>query len=463
MAYQPYGDLNEIYKYKQDWASANERGDGKGKKKAAEAAKKHYASLAENGYESLADEMSGAGLDRAKSLVNQYGMSGKSPVREYYYTLGRGRGLSKSDIDGLLGWNNETGEITFGGKNVGKPDSVIDGVSYMADTSALDSSFKDYIERAGVTRTKTAAVDQENEKLFERYGKEYDDLKKVNPFETDEAKAIMGKYDLAALYGRDNAAASGAGANGGNIDSFAAANALRQQAALINSGQMAVLSGYKQKLDHAAKLLSDMGVNIERVAKEDETAKNGDITRKSQIASVTGEVPDEWAASGNPYMNEDGTLKGIYKNLDFAAIMKNARAAGNERAYKNAAVARFYKIMGDYDAYGRYDDGDYIAPARQITEDARRFDGQIAQADRALGVEKEMNEADNNAKISMNKADNNTKLAIKRAENDGEKPRITAAQAAKAVKDGEITQEVLDAYNYYFGTKYTLDDPPKIK
>ncbi len=318
-------------------------------------------------------------------------------------------------------------------------------------------------------RTKAQAVDEENEKLFERYGREYDDLKSVNPFQTDEAKAIMGKYDLAALYGRDNAAAAGTGANGGNIDSFAAANALRQQAALISKGQEAVLSGYRQKLEHAEKLLSDMGVNIKRVAEEDETAKNNDVARKSQISSVTGYSPDEWVASGNPYMNDDGTLKEMYKKLDFAEIMQKAREAGNEEAYKNAAVARFYKIMGDYGAYGRYDDGDYIAPGAEKTEaarqfdvtareGARQFDEQIAQTDRALNAEKEMKEAENSAKIAMNKSDNSTKLAIKREENDKKKPRITAAQAAKAIKDGEITEDVVEAYNYYFGTNYTLDD-----
>lgn len=402
MAYNPYGDLSEIYKRKQNWINANNSGDEEAKKRAAEEAKKYYASLSANGYGTLSDEMSGAGLDRAKQLVAQYGMSGKSPVREYYYSLGKGKGLSKNDIDSLIGWNNDTGEITFGGKNVGKPDSVIDGVSYIADTSVLDNSFNDYINRAGVTRSKSTAVDQENEKLFDRYGKTYDDLLNTNPFTTDEAKAIMGKYDLSALQGRDNAVASGAGANGGNIDSFAAANALRQQSALINQGQMAVLSAHQQKLDHARNLLSDMGVNIERVFNEDETAKNNDVARKKIISDVTGYSPDEWVVSNNPYMNDDGTIKDQYKNLDFAALMQKAKDAGNDEGYKNAAVARFYKMMGDYGTYGQYDNGNYIVPGRQITEPTREFNEQINQADRALGIQKEMNAENNATQLTLN-------------------------------------------------------------
>ena len=262
----------------------------------------------------------------------------------------------------------------------------------------------------------------------------------------------MGKYDLSALYGRDNALAKEAGSNGGNIDSFAAANALRQQAALINQGQMAVLSGYSQKLEHARKLLSDMGVNIGRTAEEDEAERNGDVKRKTEIASVTGQTPDEWTASLNPYMNEDGTLKERYKNLDFAAIMQNAKESGNDEAYKNAALARFYKIMGDYESFGKYDDGNYTVPGRQITEDARQFNEQIAQADRALGAEKEINSENNRNKLDVIRLEGEYK--------NTKKPKITAEQASKAIKNGDITGDVIDAYNYYFGTSYTVENPP---
>ena len=184
-SYRPYNDLNEIYKRKQIWADADGKGDDARKKKAAEEAKKYYRSLADNGYGSLSEEMRGAGLRQAKELTDYYGMEGKHPVREYLYTKGASKGLSKKDIDALLKYNGVTGEISFGGKNIGSPDSVVDGVSYMEDSKALDSSFDDYIKRAGVARSKTDAVNGENEKLFNMYEREYNDLKDINPFETD--------------------------------------------------------------------------------------------------------------------------------------------------------------------------------------------------------------------------------------------------------------------------------------
>lgn len=119
--------------------------------------------------------------------------------------------------------------------------------------------------------------------------------------------------------------------------------------------------------------------------------------------------------------------------------------------------------MSNYGLYGQYDDGNYNLPTQQQTEAARQFDEQIAAADRALGVEKEMGAAEN-----QNKLDQITTAALYGAnlDNSGKvtsaKPTLTAAQAADAIKNGEVSQSVIDAYNYYYGTSYTVDNPPKI-
>lgn len=429
MAYNPYSAVNAIYKLKGQWDSANKAGDKEAKNSAAEKAQQYYNQLRSNGYGTVADELASSNYSQAKSINDKWAKMGKTSTTDYLYSLGQSKGMAKSDIDSLIGYDNLTGEVSFGGRKIGVPDSVVDGNSYWTDTTVLDNAFNDYINRSGTVRSAETAVKQENEKLFEKYNREYDDLNKTNPFETETAKAILAKYDLAGLQGRDNEVASEAGSNGGNIDSFAAANALRQQSALINQGQMAVLEAHNQKLEHARALLSDMGVNIDRVFTQDETAKNNDVARKSEIASVTGYAPVEWTVANNPYMNENGTIKEEYKDVDFAAVMANAKAAGNTEAYNAAALARYYKIMGNYGAYGKYDDGNYAVPGTKKTEEARQFDEQIAAAE---------------------------KSAIASTT----KPTLTASQAASAIKNGEISQAVIDAYNYYYGTKYTVDNPP---
>lgn len=456
MAYNPYSAVNAIYKLKGQWNDADAAGNTKAKNDIAAKAQGYYNMLKDNGYTDIAEELTNSSYAQSKAINDKWAKMGKTATRDYLYSLGESKDMSKSDVDKLISWDNTTGQLTFGGKNVGTPDAVVDGVSYWGDTKVLDNAFNDYIGRSGTTRSTETAINQENENLFAKYNKEYEDLKNTNPFETETGKAILAKYDLAGLQGRNNEVASGAGSNGGNIDSFAAANALRQQSALVNQGHMTALEAHQQKLDHARALLSDMGVNIDRVFNQDQTAKNNDVARKSEIASVTGIAPDEWVVSNNPYLNDDGTIKEKYKDVDFAAVMANAKATGNTEAYNAAATARYYKIMTNYGAYGQFDDGNYILPGSKKTEAARQFDEQIAASDRALNTEKEINTANNQNKIEQIK----TNAALIPAE--PAKPTLTANQAIEAIKRGEVTQGVIDAYNYHHKSNYTVDNPPKV-
>lgn len=477
MAYNPYSATNAIYRLKGQWNKANEANDAEGKNAAAEKAQAYYEQLKKNGYSDLADELASSGEAAAKSINDKWAKTGKTATRGYLYSLGKSRGMSNSDIDGLIGWDNQSGEVSFGGKKIGKPDAVVDGTSYFGDTGKLDSAFNDYIERSGNVRPKPTAVNQENENLFRRYKQEYDDLKGTNPFTTEEAKAILSKYDLAGLQGRDNAVASNAGSNGGNIDSFAAANALRQQASLVSQGQQAVLSAYQQKLDHARSLLSDMGVNIDRVYNQDETTKNNEVARNSEIASVTGYTPDDWAFKNDAFLKnfvgDDGKLKPEYESTDFQELINNAKAKGDMALANKYAILRAKKIFDNVSKYGQYlNQGDisYLRP--QKTEAARQFDEQIAQADRALKSEsdlksaeletqKQMNAAELDAQKQMNADNNQNSLdQIKTTAEYNAKPSLTAKQAATAIANGEKSQAVIDAYNYWYGTNYTAENPP---
>lgn len=418
MAFKPYSAISKITELKKQWNDANNAKNEDAKTAAATKAQNYYKMLRQNGYEDIADRLTFYDYDTAKKYAEKYNAStGKQSTRPYLYSLGKAYGMSQSDIDNLISYDNATGEISFGGKNIGKPDSAYDGTSYWNDTSKLDDAFNDYAARSGLSRSSALAVNSENENLFKKYNQEYEDLKETNPFKTEEAKAILAKYDLAGLQGRDNAAASGASSNGGNIDSYAAANALRQQSALTTQGQEAVLAAYNQKLEHARSLLSDMGVNIDRVYNQDETSKNNDVSRKSEIASVTGYVPSEWTVSSNPYMNEDGTIKDEYKDVDFSSVMAKAKAAGNTEAYNAAATARYYKIMNNYGLYKKWDDGNYIVPTAQRTADYDLTKQQIDSAERIASGE-------NNTSLALADKEATSALAQIGAQTQSEKELI---------------------------------------
>lgn len=347
--YNPYSEIKSVYDAKIGYANAKTDEE---RKKYQDAANKARQTLINYGRQDIADQISASGADAnaTKKIMDNWSTYGKTKVRDYMYSLGQKYGMSSSDVDKLISWDNNTKEISFGGKKIGTPETIVDGVSYTSDTSIYDNAFEDYVNRTGTTRSKETAVNQENEGLFKKYNQEYEDLKKTNPFMTDEAKAIMGKYDLAGLQARDNAVASGGASNGGNIDSYASANAMRQQAGLISQGQSAVLDAHQQKIDNIRGILSDMGVNIDRVFNQDETAKNNKVARLSEEAAVKGTVPTEWSYKDNIYLNDDGTVRDEYLTDDFDAtggfttIINNAQAKlatttdATERAKLNATI-----------------------------------------------------------------------------------------------------------------------------
>ena len=281
-------------------------------------------------------------------------------------------GLSNRDIDNQLKYDDRTGEVYFGGKSLGKTQANVDGVSYY-DSDTLNSAFNDYVNRAGITAPKEQLAQQLWQNLVGNYKDYYDNMVKENPYTNEVGKSILSKYDLAGYTAGNNAAASAAASNGGNIDSFAAGNAMRNQAALIAMGQEKALAAQNQKLERARDILSNMGVDAEKIFNASETEKNNDVTRNATIADVTGYTPEQWTYANNPYLNDDGTLVRESDNFkEFMDIarekLKDTTLSADERKkwqdqYNYAAQARRIKLGSRYNADGRYsqyDDGDYI-------------------------------------------------------------------------------------------------------
>lgn len=75
-------------------------------------------------------------------------------------------------------------------------------------------------------------------------------------------QTILESYGLAGDAAADDAVAGSVGSNGGNLDSYAAANAKRQQLAFKNAAQGAALDAYNAEVGNLIKTLGDMGVNV---------------------------------------------------------------------------------------------------------------------------------------------------------------------------------------------------------
>lgn len=298
-----------------------------------------------------------------------------------------------------------------------------------ADATAARKIMESHAPKPATVETnnlKSKEVNRENAGLFDKYNQSYEDLIKTNPFETDTAKAILAKYDLAGLQGRDNQVAKGAGSNGGNIDSYAAANALRQQSALVNQGQMTVLEEHKQKIDNVRGLLSDMGVNIDRVFNQDETAKNNQVARLSEEASVTGYVPNEWTIKNDDiysqFLNEDGTFKTEKENVDIQALINTAKASGDTETAKKLSVVRTRKILGNYGDFGQYANmGDISSMKPQQTEAGRQFDKNDATVRETLKTESADTRYGIDAEKEINANKNQNALDQIKTQTEGEK------------------------------------------
>lgn len=334
-------------------------------------------------------------------------------------------GLSNRDIDNQLKYDDRTGEVYFGGKSLGKTQANVDGVSYY-DSDTLNSAFNDYVNRAGITAPKEQLAQQLWQNLVGNYKDYYDNMVKENPYTNEVGKSILSKYDLAGYTAGNNAAASAAASNGGNIDSFAAGNAMRNQAALIAMGQEKALAAQNQKLERARDILSNMGVDAEKIFNASETEKNNDVTRNATIADVTGYTPEQWTYANNPYLNDDGTL--VRESDNFKEFMDTAREklkdttlSADERKkwqdqYNYAAQARRIKLGSRYNADGRYsqyDDGDYIYTP-QYTEKAR-------EANMDDSLQRYITDKNNDTSLAISRDTNATNLQMNQANADANK------------------------------------------
>lgn len=439
MAYNPYSDIQAVYNAKVAWNKATTDAERQRQNNIATKARKNLEAY---GYSDVANQISASGADAtaARKIMEKYA---PQPT-----TAPASTKLSNPEL------------ITTNNNEVRNKTNQLWGI-------------------------------QENDRkvMSGKYDR-LEDTAYSNPFTSEEAKAILAKYDLSAMQGRDNAVASGGASNGGNIDSYAAANALRQQAALINKGQMVVLDAHNNKINNVKGILESLGVyqqnqdkgmqntigiqqeEGQRLFENDETAKNNEVARLSEQASVTGYVPSEWVIKNddvyNTYLNEDGTFKKEMESVDIQALINSAKASGDTDTANKLAVVRARKILSNYGQFGKYaNEGDISYMKPQQTEVGRQFDKQDATTREALTTETDL------AKYEIDETNKN-KLDQIHANTEAEKEvlRLTkelseTGGVATLSEDGadifkQVSKNINSAIVSNYGSKYGLDDKYEI-
>ena len=390
MAYNPYSAINAIYNYKNEWDAANKSGDTTAKNKAAENAQVFYKQLRDNGQKKLADELSALDASGAKYILDQYSAKNSGVDNQAYNT----------SMQSATDKNN---------KLAGYIDS---------DRNDVQGKYNDIYNYANQDITKT-----------DEYKSTYD--------------RMMNKYDLSALQGRDNAVASGGASNGGNIDSYAAANAMRQQASIIANGQQvahqAGLDAYNSRISNVSNILNNLGVynsgtydamnqtiaNDANLAHQyfdnSETSKNNEAARQEVYSNISGTVGDKVTKylNGNVW-NDDGSL--VNANQDFQASINSlektlyATTDENERArikeqLRVLEAARNQKIDEQGLTYGKT----YKYQSDKQSEAGRQFDVQADISKQALTSEEKIAAANNQNTLDQIEANKNANLELAQA------------------------------------------------
>lgn len=495
---------NKITNLKNLWHSADESGDKETAEGYAAKAQGYYSQMNANGDEIMASNLQNRNASQAAEYVkNYYNTLGKTAMRPYLYTKGADYGLSQADVDKAISYNSDTGEISLGGKNLGKADAYTDGTSYW-NSDTLDAAWNDYVKNAGLTKTS----DTMSKQMWQRYNDDYitlrDKIANENPYTNDVGKSILAKYDLSAFNSGNNAAASGAASNGGNIDSFSAANAMRNQTEMIAQGQQAALDAHNSRVDKLSGILSEYGKNADVVFNEsetsklnDDTLKNNEVARDVSIMSTTGKVLDKYTYGNNPFLNNDGSLKD--ENINYKEIMDNARerlkTESNAEEVKRlnslinyASQARSIKLDKKYNYDGRYsqwNDGDYVfndqdtlerykvdkeqeglkytvdgsIKQTQISEDAATArtnstnDANERITEKTLASNERMNSENNQTKKEMNSENNETNKQIYSSD--------TKSNNTTTTSDNTITEKNVEAavtkINTYYPNAVTTD------
>lgn len=111
------------------------------------------------------------------------------------------------------------------------------------NNSSLTSAEEGYYEELAQLQDNYSKMLEE---IYEKQSELNEYLNK-DPLSTEEGKAILNMYNF-----------SGSAGNGGNIDSFSAANAARQQAALKAQAEEAAIKAYNAKVSTLKSLLDDL-------------------------------------------------------------------------------------------------------------------------------------------------------------------------------------------------------------
>lgn len=323
--YNPYEDAKNILKYKGNYHTAKQMGTNYDQYK--EAAKPYYQNLRFNGYGDLADQFDKSDFIQAQELFK--GLKPDTTVDDYFADLYSKTAesqstpkISQAAEDMWNAWNNTNTTLNGNEIKYDRNGNVVSGLN--VDHYNTGRNQLGYLNNFDVT---------------------------AQPY----YQGIMNSFQLQGSNAARGEQATGAANNAGNIDSYAQANANRQQLAFTSKGLEAALAAANQNQQNWQTLYDSMTGHLDNMGNQNANVLNAyqniystdSLERQNTLNTAAELAKQEMQSKIDKYLADVGYDQAVYtadKNLEGSKYGADA----NTLAAQIAADADRYAAQQSY-------------------------------------------------------------------------------------------------------------------
>nr|DAJ53432.1 MAG TPA: hypothetical protein [Caudoviricetes sp.] len=323
--YNPYEDAKNILKYKGNYHTAKQMGANYDQYK--EAAKPYYQNLRFNGYGELADQFDASDFIKAQELFK--GLKPDTTVDDYFADLYSKTAeaqstpkISQAAEDMWNAWNNTNTTLNGNEIKYDRNGNVVSGLN--VDHYNTGRNQLGYLNNFDVT---------------------------AQPY----YQGIMNSFQLQGNNAARGEQATGAANNAGNIDSYAQANANRQQLAFTSKGLEAALAAANQNQQNWQTLYDSMTGHLDNMGNQNANVLNAyqniystdSLERQNTLNTAAELAKQEMQSKIDKYLADVGYDQAVYtadKNLEGSKY----KADANTLAAQIAADADRYTAQQNH-------------------------------------------------------------------------------------------------------------------
>lgn len=361
--YNPYKDVASVVNMKSRYNQGKATGDPN-YRSYNEQAQEYYNNLIKNGMADVADELKSVDYDKAVDILKRYSPDTDTSDYEQYY----------SDLVGTAINNAQSPQMSTAVSDIME--------SYKNNDKLLNGDIT-YDSNGNVTGGLN----------IDHYNTGKNQLDYINNFDVTKQsyyEPIMSEYKLKGYDAAQGEYADVGSTNGGNIDSYAAANANRQQLAFTNAGMNAALAQANQNqgnwqtlYDSMTGHLSNMGttntnnlaVGANMYATDSEERQNAlnnatTLANQEQLNRINQYTADLEAAMNTE--NNNTTLATTQANSDLQKYIAELEAiTGRQTSADDLAAAQIAAQADMYAADRDLEGTKYKVDADSISSDVK--------------------------------------------------------------------------------------------